>query len=75
MNVFEEIWKRLKTEHPKMDEASIQNTIKENMIKHFQNMSPEEGGQLVKASNILLLPNWDIIDALVFSSISRRLTL
>ena len=30
---------------------------------------------MVKASNILLLPNWDIADALVFNSVSNRLNL
>jgi len=30
---------------------------------------------MVKASNILLLPNWDIVDALIFNSISNKLDL
>ena len=30
---------------------------------------------MVKASNILLLPGWDIADALVFGSVSNKLTL
>ena len=30
---------------------------------------------MVRASNILLLPNWDIVDALVFSYVSNKLTL
>ena len=38
-------------------------------------MSPEEGRQMVKASNILLLPNWYIVDALVFNFVSNRLNL
>ena len=75
MITFEERCKKLKIEHPEMDEASVQSQIKESMIKDFQNMSLEEGRQLVKASKILLLPNWDIVDALVFSSVSSKLTL
>lgn len=75
MSIFEEKCKRLKIENPKMDEASIQSQIKENVMKDFQNMNPKEGRQLVKASNILLIPNWDIVDDLVLSSISSRLTL
>ena len=30
---------------------------------------------MVRAANILLLPNWDIADALIFNSVSNRLTL
>ena len=30
---------------------------------------------MVKASNILLLPHWDIVDALVFNLVSSRLNL
>ena len=38
-------------------------------------MSPEEGRQMMKASNILLLPNWDIANALVFNYVTNRLNL
>ena len=75
MNNFEERCTKLKAEHPEMDEKSIQSHIKEEMSKEFQKISPEEGRQMVKASNILLLPNWDIANALVFNSVSNRLDL
>ena len=75
MNIFEKKCKKLKKEHLEMDEASIHNQIKEKMIKYFQNMSLEEGRQMVRASNILLLPNWDIADALGFNTVSNKLTL
>ena len=65
----------MKIEHPKMDEASIQNQIKEKMMQEFQNMTPEEGRQMIKAANVLLLPNWDIADALIFNSVSNNLEL
>ena len=44
-------------------------------MQRFQSITPEEGRQMVRASNILLLPNWDIADALIFSSVSNKLTL
>ena len=43
MNIFEERCKNMKTKHPEMDEASIQNQIKEKMMQKFQNITPEEG--------------------------------
>ena len=75
MNNFEERCIKLKAEHPEMDEKSIQNHIKEEMSKEFHNISPKEGRHMVKSSNIFLLPNWDIVDALVLNSISNRLNL
>ena len=45
------------------------------MIQEFQNITPKEGRQMVKASNILLLTNQDIVDALIFNSISNNLGL
>ncbi|MDF3686205.1 hypothetical protein, partial [Enterobacter hormaechei] len=47
----------------------------EQMIQEFQNITPEEGRQMVKDANILLLPNWDIADALIFNSVSNNLGL
>ena len=43
MNIFEERCKNMKIEHPEMDEASIQNQIKEKMMQKFQNITLEEG--------------------------------
>ena len=45
------------------------------MIQEFQNITPDEGRQMVKNANILLLPNWDIADALIFNSVSNNLGL
>jgi len=57
MNNFEERYKKLKEKHLEMDESSIQNRIKKQMIQEFQNITPKEERQMVKASNILLFPN------------------
>ena len=65
----------MKIEHPEMDEASLQEQIKEEMMQELQNICLEEGRKMIKASNILLLPNWDIADALVFNFVSKKLML
>ena len=41
-------------------------------MQEFQSISPEEGRKMVKASHILLVPNWDIAYSLVFNSISNK---
>ena len=51
----------------------MQNQVKDEMMQEFQNITLEEVRQMVKASNILLLPNWGITDALVFNSVSNKL--
>ena len=45
------------------------------MMQEFQNITPEEGREMVRASNILLLSNWDIVDALIFNFVSNKLDL
>ena len=75
MHIFEERCRNMKADHPEMDEASIHNQIKEKMMQEFQNITPEEGRLMVKAENILLLPNWDIADALIFNFVSNNLGL
>ena len=75
MHIFEERCKNVKTNNLEMDEASIQKKIKEQMMQEFQNITPEEGRHMVKAANVLLLPNWDIVDALIFNSVSNDLEL
>ena len=45
------------------------------MIQEFQNVTPEEGRQMIKAANVFLLPNCDITNALIFDSVSKKLRL
>ena len=54
MHIFEQRCNNMRTEHPEMDETSIQNTIKEQMVQEFQNITPDEGRQMVKNANVLL---------------------
>ena len=70
---YEERCDKLKAEHPKIEDVTIQTEIKDEMIKEFQNLTPEERREMVKASGVLLLPNWDIADALIFNSIFIKL--
>ena len=44
-------------------------------MQDFQNITPEEGRKMIKAASVLLLPNWDIVDALIFNSVSNNLGL
>lgn len=70
---YEERFNKIRKEHPELEEAALQNQVKEKMIQEFQNITPKEGRRMVRASNILLLPNWDIVDALIFNFVSNKL--
>lgn len=63
----------MKIEHPEIEDVDIQSQIKEEMIKEFQNLTPKEEREMVRASSVLLLHNWDITNALIFNSISNKL--
>lgn len=36
-------------------------------------MTPEEGRKMIRSSKVLLLPNWDIVDAMVFNFVTKKL--
>lgn len=70
---YEERCNKLKVEHPEIEDVAIQTQIKDEMIKEFQSLTPKEGREMVRASGVLLLPNWDIADALIFNLVSNKL--
>ena len=63
----------MKAKHSEIEDASIQAQIKEEIIKEFQSLTLEEGREMVRLSGVLLLPNWDIADTLIFNCISNKL--
>lgn len=56
-----------------MEEASIKNQIKDEMMQEFKSFTPKEVRKMIKSSKILLLPNWDIANAMVFNSVTKKL--
>ena len=63
---FEEKCKRLKTEQPGRHESEIEEEIKANFIEEFAQITPKGGTQILKDSGVLLLPEWDIANAIFF---------
>ena len=63
----------MKIEHLEIVNAAIQSQIKDEMMQEFQNLTPEEGREMVRISGVLLLLDLDIADALVFKSIYIKL--
>ena len=63
----------MKAENTEIEDATIQTQIKDERITEFQILIPKEGREMVRASGVLLLPNWDIADALIFNYVSNKL--
>ena len=43
------------------------------MMQEFNSVTPKEGRKMIKSDGVLFLPNWDITDALVFNTITKKL--
>ena len=70
---YEERCIKLKAGYLEIQDVTIQTQIKDEMIKEFQSLTPEEGREMVRASSVLLLPNWDIEYALILNYVSNKL--
>lgn len=44
-------------------------------MQEFKILILEEGKKMIKSSRVFLLPNWDIVEAIVFTSITKKLNL
>lgn len=42
-------------------------------MQELKSLTPEEGRRMITSSGVLLLPNWDIVDAMVFNTITKKL--
>ena len=45
------------------------------MMQEFKSLTTEEGRQMIKASRVSLLPNWDIADAMIFYFVTKKLSI
>lgn len=43
-------------------------------MQEFSSLTPEEGRKMIRSARVLLLPNWDIVDAMVFNTITKKLS-
>ena len=42
-------------------------------MQKFISVTPEEGRKMIRSSAVLLLPNWDTADAMVFNIVKKKL--
>lgn len=69
---FKERCEKKKEESPDRDIIEIENETKEEMVKQFENIIPEEGRAMVYTAGVLSLLEWDIVDAIMFNQVKKR---
>ena len=74
MQNFEARCKKVKIEQPNREESKIEEEIQENLLKDFDNITHEAGRQLLNDAIILILPEWDTENAIVFHIVRKKTT-
>ena len=69
---FEKTCKRIKAEHPDKSDSAIEEEVKSSFLNDFARFTPEAGRKILKQSGVLLLPEWDIANAIVFDSVRKQ---
>lgn len=50
----------------------MEEEIKQEMIEEFKTITPEQGSDMVAQAGVLILPEWDIADALVLDAVRKE---
>ena len=69
---FEKTCEKVKAEQPDKSDSAIKEEVKSKFLNDFAQFTPEAGRQIVKQSGVLILPEWDIVNALIFYSIRKQ---
>lgn len=69
---FKERCKKGKVEQPHKDASTVEAEIKQEMLREFEAITPEQGRKLIADAGVLILPEWDIADALIFDVVRKE---
>ena len=72
MHNFELRCSKIKEEQPDVEVSTIEEVVKEELIRSFDAITPKAGRALLKDAGILILPEWDIANAMVFDIVRRE---
>lgn len=64
--------KKRKGEQPHKDPAIVEEEIKQEMVEEFKTITPQQGRDMVAKARVLILPEWDIADALVLEAVRKE---
>ena len=71
MHSFQLGYNEIKVEQLDVEESAIEEVVKDELTKFFDSITLEVGRVLLKDVGILILPEWDIANAMIFDAIRR----
>ena len=63
---------KIKVEQLDVEESIIEEVVKDELTKSFDNITPKAGRALLKDAGILILPDRGIANAMVFDVVKRE---
>ena len=72
MHNFQKKCNKTKLKQLDVEESTIEEVVKDELTKSFDNITPKVGRALLKDVKILILPEWDIANAMVFDAMRRE---
>lgn len=61
-----------KSEQPLKITTQVEEEVKQEMMEEFKEITPEKGREMVAKVGVLILPEWDIVDALVLDAVRKE---
>ena len=72
MHNFQLRCNKIKAKQPDVEESTIEEVVKDELTRSFDNITPKAGRTLLKDARILILQKWDIANAMVFDAVRRE---
>ena len=72
MHNFELRCNKIKVEQLDVDISTIEEVVKDELTRIFDNITLEDSRALLKDVRILILPEWDIANAMIFDDVRRE---
>ena len=66
------ICEKIKVDQLDRSDSIFKEDVKSKFLSDFSQFTPEAGRQIVKQLGVLILPEWDIANAMIFDSISKE---
>lgn len=72
MEQFKAKCEQRKSEKPHRDVTQVEEEVKQEMIEEFKTITPEKGREMISKAGVLILPEWDIANALVLEVVGKE---
>ena len=72
MHSFQLKSQKIKAEQPDVEDSAIEEVVKDELTKGFDDITHEGGRILLKDAGIHIFLEWDIANAIVFDAVRRE---